>query len=146
MSADLSVRNATAAQQRMADALLRSLGGRTVFLRLPTPAQAGADGEQLGISTPSYEDLPLSPTVFRRVRAGMSEGKVNRYELLISASSIQAQLLLLDFASADEIFAVAMGVYVDNELMQIESAAEAEMFGQPYLYRLQLRGPQSLIL
>lgn len=146
MSADLSVRNPTAAQQRMADALLRSLGGRTVLLRLPTPAQAGADNEQLGLSAPSYEDLPLSPAVFRRVRPGMSEGKVNRYELLISASSIQAQLLLLNLASADEIFAMAVGVYVDNELMQIESAAEAEMFGQPYLYRLQLRGPQDQIL
>ncbi len=146
MSADLSVRNPTAAQQRMADALLRSLGGRTVLLRLPTPAQTGVDKEQLGLAAPSYEDLPLAPAVFRRVRAGMSEGKVNRYELLISASSIQAQLLLLNLASADEIFAMAVGVYVDDELMQIESAAEAEMFGQPYLYRLQLRGPQDQIL
>lgn len=146
MSADLSVRNPTAAQQRMADALLRSLGGRIVLLRLPTNAQAGADTEQLGLSTPSYEDIPLSPAVFRRVRAGMKEGEVNRYELLISASSIQTQLGLLQLASADAIFAMATGVFVDGELMLIESAAEAEMFGQPYLYRLLLRGPQNLIL
>ena len=146
MSADLSVRNPTAAQQRMTDALLRSLGGRTVLLRIPTPAQAGVDGEQLGMTVPSYEDLPLSPAVFRRVRAGMNEGNANRYELLISASSIQAQLLLLALVSADEIFAMAAGVYANGELMQIESAAEAEMFGQPYLYRLLLRGPQDQIL
>ncbi|HEX4021636.1 MAG TPA: hypothetical protein VHX63_10855 [Acidobacteriaceae bacterium] len=146
MSADLSVRNPTAAQQRMADALLRSLGGRIVLLRLPTNAQTGVDNEQLGLATPSYEDIPLSPAVFRRVRAGLSEGKVNRYELLISASSIQTQLGLLQLASADEIFAMAIGVFVDGELMLIESAAEAEMFGQPYLYRLLLEGPQSQIL
>ena len=146
MSADLSVRNPTAAQQRMADALLRSLGGRTVLLRLPTPAQPGVNGEQLGLTTPSYEDIPLSPAVFRRVRPEMEGGKVNRYELLISASSIHAQLGLLQLPSADALFAMAVGVFVDQELMLIESAAEAEMFGQPYLYRLLLEGPQNQIL
>jgi hypothetical protein len=146
MSADQSVRFPTAAQQRMADALLRSMGGRVVLLRLPTPAQAGADGEQLGLATPSYEDVPLSPAVFRRVRAGIEEGKVDRYELLVSASSVQAQVGLLQLASADAIFAMAVGVYVDGELMLIEAAAEAEMFGQPYLYRLLLRGPQEQVL
>ena len=146
MSADISVRNPTAAQQRVADTLLRSLGGSIVLLRLPTNAQAGADNEQLGLAAPSYEDIPLSPAVFRRVRAGMKDGQANRYELLISASSIQTQLGLLQLVSADEIFAMAVGIFVDGELMPIESAAEAEMFGQPYLYRLVLRGPQSQIL
>lgn len=146
MCADLSVRNPTAAQQRMADALLRSLGGRTVLLRLPTPAQTGVDAEQLGLTMPSYEDIPLSPAVFRKVRPGMKEGQVNRYELLISAASVQAQLGLLQLPSADALFAMAVGVYVDRELMLIESAAEAEMFGQPYLYRLLLEGPQEQIL
>jgi hypothetical protein len=146
MCADLSVRNPTAAQQRMADALLRSLGGRTVLLRLPTPAQAGVDTEQLGMTAPSYEDIPLSPAVFRRVRPEMKNGQVNRYELLISAASVQAQLGLLQLPFADDLFAMAAGVFVDQELMMIVSAAEAEMFGQPYLYRLVLEGPQSQIL
>ncbi|MGC9291822.1 MAG: hypothetical protein ACP5EP_03755 [Acidobacteriaceae bacterium] len=140
------MRNPTAAQQRMADALLRSMGGRVVLLRLPTPAQTGVDTEQLGLSSPSYEDIPLSPAVFRRVRAGMKEGTVNRYELLVSASSVLAQVGLLQLASADAIFAMAAGVFVDGELMLIESAAEAEMFGQPYLYRLLLEGPQEQVL
>lgn len=143
MSADLSVRNPTAAQQRAADALLRCLGGTTVLLRLPTSAVVGSDEEQLGASTPAYEDLPLSPTVFRRLRPEMRDGKTNRYELLISASSIQAQLGLLQLGSTDQLFAMAAGVFVDGELMPIESAAEAEAFGQPYIYRLILRGPQN---
>ncbi len=146
MSADLSVRNPTATHQRTADALLRCLGGMTVLLRLPTPAVAGSDGEQLGESTPSYEDIPLSPAVFRRVRPELRDGKVNRYELLISASSIQAQLGLLQLASTDQLFAMATGVFVDGELMLIEAAAEAEAFGQPYMYRLVVRGPQSITL
>jgi hypothetical protein len=143
MSADLSVRSATAAQQRASDALLRCLGGRTVLLRLPTNAVAGSDAEQLGASSPSYEDIPLSPAVFRRLRPEIRDGKVNRYEVLVSASSVQTQLGLLQLATTDDLFAMATGVFVDGELMPIEAAAEAEAFGQPYLYRLILRGPQS---
>lgn len=146
MSIDLSVRNPTAAQQRAADALLRCLGGRTVLLRLPTNAVTGSDAEQLGASTPTYEDIPLSPATFRRVRAELRDGKVNRYELLISASSVQAQLGMLQLAFADQLFAMATGVLVDGELMLIEAAAEAEAFGQAYMYRLILRAPQSLTL
>lgn len=117
-----------------------------MLLRLPTNAVAGSDGEQLGESTPAYEDLPLSPAVFRRLRPEMRDGKVNRYELLISASSIQVQLGLLQLASTDELFSMAAGVFVDGELMPIEAAAEAEAFGRPYIYRLILRGPQNQTL
>lgn len=143
MSADLSVRNSTAAQQRASDALLRCLGGATVLLRLPTPAVTGSDGEQLGKTTPAYEDIPLSPTVFRRLRPKLSDGAVNRYELLISATSVQAQLGLLQLSLISQLFAMASGIFVDGELMLIEAAAEAEAFGRPYLYRLIVRGPQN---
>ena len=143
MSADLSVRNSTAAQQRASDTLLRCLGGATVLLRLPTPAVAGSDEEQLGETTPTYEDIPLSPTVFRRLRPKLSDGAVNRYELLISATSVQAQLGLLQLSSTSQLFAMASGIFVDGELMLIEAAAEAEAFGRPYLYRLIVRGPQN---
>jgi hypothetical protein len=53
MSVDLSARNASAAPQRAADALLRCLGGRTVLLRLPTNAVVGSDAEQLGAANPN---------------------------------------------------------------------------------------------
>lgn len=143
MSIDLSVRTATAAQQRASDVLLRCLGGRTILLRLPTPSTSGSDAEQLGGATPAFEDIPLSPAVFRKVRAGLRDGDSNRYEVLVSASSVQAQLGLLDLSSASVMFAMAAGVFVDGELMPIEGAAEAEAFGRPYLYRLVLRGPKS---
>ena len=73
----------------------------------------------------------------------MSEGNVNRYELLISASSIETQLGLLQLSSTDQLFAMATGIFLDGELMLIEAAAEAEAFGRPYIYRLILRGPES---
>jgi hypothetical protein len=146
MSVDLSVRNSTAAQQRAADALLRCLGGTTAILRLPTNTASSSDGEQLGEVIPAYEDIPLSPAVFRRLRPDLREGDVNRYELLISASAVKAQLGLLQLVSTDQLFSMASGVFVDGELMLIEAAAEAEAFGRPYLYRLIIRGPQNQVL
>jgi hypothetical protein len=146
VSIDLSVRNPVSAQQRAADALLRCLGGATVLLRLPTPAANGSNAEQLGAGTPSYEDIPLSPAIFRRLRPKLHDGQVNQYELLISAACVQAQLGLLQLASTDELFAMAAGIFADGELMLIEAAAEAEAFGRPYLYRLVLSAPQNLTL
>ncbi len=146
MSVDLSVRNASSAPQRAADALLRCLGGRAVLLRLPTNAVSGSDAEQLGAGSPSYEDIPLSPTVFRRLRPKLRDGNVNQYELLMSAASVHAQLGLMELASTDQLFALATGIFVDGELMLIEAAAEAEAFGCPYLYRLILAAPQSRTL
>jgi hypothetical protein len=146
MNVDQSVRKATAAPQRATDALLRCLGGRTVLLRLATNAVSGLDAEQLGAGTPSYEDLPLSPAVFRRLRPKLRDGNANHYELLISAASVQAQLGLMELASTDQLFAMATGIFVDGELMLILSAAEAEAFGCPYLYRLMLAAPQTQTL
>jgi hypothetical protein len=146
MSVDLSVRNASAAPQRAADALLRCLGGRTVLLRLPTYAVSGSDAEQLGASSPSYEDIPLSPAVFRRLRPKLRDGNANQYELLISAASVHVQLGLVELASTDQLFTMATGVFVDGELMLIVAAAEAEAFGCPYLYRLILAAPQNQTL
>lgn len=146
MSSDLSVRSPSAGPQRAADALLRCLGGRTALLRLPTSAANSSNAEQLGAGSPSYEDIPLSPTVFRRLRPKLREGNVNQYELLISAASVHVQLGLLQLASTDQLFTMAAGVFVDGELMVIEAAAEAEAFGCPYLYRLILRAPQNQTL
>jgi hypothetical protein len=146
MSVDLSVRNPTSAQQRAADALLRCLGGTTALLRLPTNTASSSDGEQLGETTPAYEDIPLSPAVFRRLRPELRDENVNRYELLISASAVKTQLGLLQLSSTSQLFAMASGIFVDGELMLIEAAAEAEAFGRPYLYRLIIRGPQNQTL
>src|ERR1700724_1700479 len=64
--------NMNAAAVRAADTLLRGVGGRRVLLRVPAPGVAGDDGEQLGVASPEFQDLPLWPTEFRRVRARMA--------------------------------------------------------------------------
>src|ERR1700722_6147660 len=82
--------NMNAAAVRAADTLLRGVGGRRVLLRVPAPAIAGDDGEQLGVATPEFQDAPLWPVVLRRVRAtmvpataletGARAGKATQYE------------------------------------------------------------------
>ncbi len=124
---------------RLADALLRSVGGRTVLLRLPAPAIQGDLGEQVGLATPRFQDTPLAPVAFRKVRPEMkAEGIL--YELLVSASAVQALVGSLDYNSADLLFAATAGVVIDGALLEIISAVSAEAFGEVYLYRLCLRG------
>jgi hypothetical protein len=138
MSADLSVRNYSPIAQRAADTLLRSLGGFSVSLQIPA-VSAGGDAAEIGITTQTYQQLPLSPAIFRKVRVPLSEGVPEKYELMVSASAIEAQVGALQLNSADALFAQAAGVSVNGKSFLIEAIAAPEAFGQAYLYRLQLR-------
>ena len=127
---------------RAADVLLRAMGGRTAMLRMPAPAVAADVTEQLGIATPMFQDLPLRPVVYRKARATVAEGKAAKWEMLVSASVIENLVGSLTYASASVLFAAAFGVLSDDELLEIVSATEEQVFGQPYVYRLVLRAPQ----
>ncbi len=126
---------------RVADVLLRAVGGRTVMLRMPAPAVPADVTEQLGIATPAFQDLPLAPVVYRKARATVAAGKATRWELLVSASAVMTLVGSLAYASASVLFANAFGVLSDDELLEIVSATEEQVFGQPYVYRLVLRAP-----
>jgi len=131
----------TGAAARAADVLLRAMGGRTVMLRMPAPAVPADVTEQLGIATPMFQDLPLRPVVYRKARATVAEGKAAKWEMLVSASVIENLVGSLTYASASVLFAAAFGVLSDDELLEIVSATEEQVFGQPYVYRLVLRAP-----
>ena len=131
------------AQVRIADALLRGLGGRTVLLHVPAPAVQGDLGEQVGLAAPEFQDLELGPVAFRKVRAKIATAETERaaeYELLVSASAVKRLVGSLEYGSASVLFGQAAGVLVDGALLQITSATSAEGFGTVYLYRLGLKG------
>lgn len=138
MSADLSVRNPSGTPLRLADALLRSLGGSVVSLRMPGPG-TGADSEQIGLASGSFVDLPLGPAVIRKTRDKIQEGAANTCEVLLSASAVAAQVSQLNLDSADALFAMATGVVIGTKLYLMEAVASTEAFGQAYVYRIQLR-------
>ena len=118
---------------RSADALLRANGGRAVLLRLPAPAVANNDGEQLGLVTPQFQDVELAPAALR------STGKTST--LLISGSAVKAVVGSLQFNSAEVLFETAAGVVVDGVLYTILSNTATTADGATYLYSLGLLAP-----
>ncbi|NYF78565.1 hypothetical protein [Granulicella arctica] len=139
------VMQTTTAAIRAADTLLRSAGGRSVLLRTPSPGTPGDATEQLGLATPTFQDIELAPVVFRKARALFPVGKGPQWELLVSATAVQAVVRTLAYESASVLFRNAYGVLVDATLMEIVSATGAQIFGAPYIYRLVLREPISLL-
>jgi|SRR5277367_1143908 len=139
MSADTSTQNFNDHAQRMANALLRANGGTTASILMPPATGDTTDAGQLGLNTPNFQSLPLSPAVFRRVRATISEGQPAKYELLISALAVQSAVSELQLSSADALFSMAAGVAVGGKLFLVESAAVSESMGSVYMYRLLLR-------
>jgi hypothetical protein len=122
----------------MADALLRSLGGSVAMLRMPVAATS-AIGEQLGAPTAGFADLPLSPAVFRKVRVPMTDGNQAKYELLISASAVEAQVSQLGLSSAEVLFATGLGITVGKEFFLIEAVSFTSAAGLACMYRVLLR-------
>jgi hypothetical protein len=129
--------NASSAAVRAADTLLRT-AGRTLLLRLPAPAIPGDPTEQLGLATPQFQDVELSPVV-------VLSGKTSGSELLlVSATAVNTIVGSLGYSAARVLFAGAVGVMLDD-LLQIEAVAESEVNGTVYLYRLTLRLPTALL-
>jgi hypothetical protein len=115
---------------RAAETLLRATGGRVVLLRMPMAAAGGDDTEQLGLATPEFSDLVLAPCVFRK--AG------SRSELLVSAAAVHQLVGSLAFDSAAVLFKTAVGVMVDDVLLEIEGVVPVESMGVAVCYRVGL--------
>jgi hypothetical protein len=140
-----------AAAVRAADVLLRCAGGRSVLLRMPANASAGDMAEQLGLAVPEFQDVELAPVVFRKARQAASAlsvtvDKAARWELMVSATAVNALVGSLGYSAASVLFATAFGVLIDGALMEVISATESEVFGTPYVYRLVLRAPLGLVV
>lgn len=134
------LRMASAAARRAAESLLRSTGGRAVYLRVPVPASASSVNEELGLATPEFQDAELSPVVFRKARP-QAQKTGARWELMVSAICVERLVGDTRVSDAGELFASAFGVLVSETLMQIESVTSSDMEGSPYVYRILLRLP-----
>jgi hypothetical protein len=137
--ADLSTQNPCGLAQRVATALLRAGGGTTACLQLPPLQGDSSNAGQIGLNAPGFLSLPLSPAVFRKARVSMQDGQLPKYELLISADAIAAQVTQLELSSAQTLFSMASGVVVAGKLFLIEGVTASESQGTAYLYRLLLQ-------
>jgi hypothetical protein len=135
---DTAPRNPTAAPQLLADALLRSVAGSSAQLRITATTTDGAMCE-VGLVATTFADVVLSPVVLRKLRPNWQQGGQSKWELLVSATSVQQQIGALSLDSAQSLFAMTLTVSVAGQDYLIESIASNEAFGQVYLYRLLLR-------
>ncbi len=135
---DTAARNATAAAQMLADALLRTVAGTTIYLRV-AGTNTDTDQSEVGLVATTFAQVAVSPVVMRKLRPSWQEGGQSKWELLVSATGVEQQVNALDLASAESLFAMTMAVTVGGQDYLIESVAANEAVGQVYLYRLLVR-------
>jgi hypothetical protein len=135
---DTAPRNPVSAPQMLADALLRSMTGTTALLRV-TGTNTDTSMSELGLVTTTFYDVAVSPVVMRKLRPTWREGGESKWELMVSATGVQQQVIALDLESAQSLFALTLAITVAGQDYLIESIASNEAFGQVYLYRLMLR-------
>jgi hypothetical protein len=122
----------------LADALLRSATGTSALLRV-TGTNTDTNQSEVGLVATTFSDVAVSPVVMRKLRPSWKEGGESKWELLVSATSVQQQVNALDLQSVQSLFALTLAVTVAGQDYLIESIAANEAFGQVYLYRLLLR-------
>lgn len=122
----------------LADALLRSVTGATAWLRV-SGANTDTSMLEVGLVATTFAEIAVSPVIMRKLRPSSKEGDESKWELLVSATSVEQQVGALDLASAQALFAMTLAVTVAEQDYLIESIASNEAFGQVYLYRLLLR-------
>lgn len=135
---DTAPRNPVSAPQMLADALLRSVAGTSAQLRV-TGASTDSNQSEVGLVATTFSQVVISPVVMRKLRPTIKEGDAPRWELLVSATGVQAQVNALDLSSAQALFAMTLAVTIAGHDYLIDSVATNEAFGQVYLYRLSLR-------
>ena len=135
---DTAPRNPIGAPQMLADALLRTAAGTTALLRV-TNTNTDTSMSEVGLVATAFVEVPVSPALMRKLRPTWQEGGQSKWELLVSATSIEQQVNALDLASAQSLFSMTLAVTVAGQDYLIESVASNEAFGQVYLYRLLLR-------
>jgi hypothetical protein len=135
---DTSPRNPESVPQMLADALLRSLAGTTALLRV-TGTSSDTSTSEVGLVSTTFAEVVVSPVAMRKLRPAWQEGGESKWELLVSATSMEQQVSALDLSSAQSLFAMTLAVTVAEQDYLIESVAFNEAFGQVYLYRLLLR-------
>jgi hypothetical protein len=135
---DTTARNPVGAPQMLADALLRSVGGTSALMRV-TGTNAETNQSELGLVATTFYEVVVSPVAMRKLRPTWKDGEEAKWELLISATGVEQQVLALELTSAQALFDQTLAVTVSGQDYLIESISSNEAFGQVYLYRVLLR-------
>jgi hypothetical protein len=118
--------------------LLRSMTGTSALLRI-TATSTDTNQSEVGLVATTFSNVTIGPVVMRKLKPTWQDDGTSKWELLVSATSVEQQVSALDFTSAQSLFAMTLAVTVAGQDYLIESVASNEAFGQVYLYRLLLR-------
>lgn len=118
---------------RFADALLRSLGGTQVTLRLSDPS-SGDTSSQLGLEAPVAEDLPISPAMLKPLEP--AEDGRRRIEVILGASTLRAIAKNYGIEDIAAWLLSMQGVQIHDSVMRIAIVTVDEFLGAECLYHL----------
>ncbi len=124
----MSSRICGAAMVRMANAMLRALGGESVSLILPGTAMAGDSGGVLGLVDPGVQEVPISPVVIREITTGKL-GPRRRIEFTLPASVIEGALPALGLDTMEDLFKAVLGLNYGSDLFHIEKVVPETFAG-----------------
>ena len=109
----------------------------TAQLRV-TNINADQSQSELGLVATAFVDISIGPVVMRKLRPARQETGDARWELLVSATTVEQQVSALELTSAQSLFELTLAVTVAGQSYLIESFTANEAFGRIYMYRLLL--------
>ena len=124
-----------AAVSRAADSMLRALGGTEIRVMFPLLTLPNDPSAQLGLVDPGVEEVPFSPVVVRILET-TSTGPRRRLEFLISGTNVAEELSSRNLTTGESLFASALGVLYQGDLLHIENVTAEYFADAAYLYRV----------
>jgi hypothetical protein len=124
-----------AAVVRAADSMLYALGGTEISVMFPSLTLPDDSSAQLGLVDPGVEEVSFSPVVVRILEAG-SAGPRRRLEFLISGATVTEELSSRNVATAETLFANALGIVYRGDLLHIENVVTEYFADAAYLCRV----------
>jgi hypothetical protein len=119
--------------RRVADAMVRALGGSQITLRIADPS-AGDTNSQLGLTPPLSEDVPIYPAVVRTIAPAANGSK--RIEVTLSAKAVKPIADQYGITDVPTWLLTAEGVLFRGKLMHIDTVISDHLGGMDYLYHI----------
>ncbi len=120
---------------RAADSMLYALGGTEISVMFPALTLPDDPSAQLGLVDPGVEEVAFSPVVVRILETA-STGPRRRLEFLISGATVTEELSSRNVATAEALFANALGVLYQGDLLHIENVVTEYFADAAYLCRV----------
>ena len=117
-----------------ATSLLRTLACDAVVLRMPQPPIANNDGEELGLGSPQFTQMTMTPALVQQHGV--------KTLVTVSAEVLETALGVSDAQAVEDAVSQCAFALVSDRALQVEQVERREVFGRAYLYRLLLATPK----